>query len=161
MIRFKNILVPTDFSESSNKAIEYALSLAREHQSTLYLLHVYEPVIYYSDAPIGLPDVVELEQNIRSSAESSLNHVVDACIRSREAEYGTIPLEVILRQGKPYLEILRTVKDRAIDLIIMSTHGRSGLEHILMGSVTEKVVRKAPCPVLTIRVKGEFKIPDE
>lgn len=161
MMPFKNILIPTDFSDSANKALEYALSLAKTYQARLHLLHVFEPIIYYSDAPIGMPDVVELEQGIRASAEQSLNRLVETHIRSREAEFGAIPTDVILLQGNPYIEILRAAQDRAIDLIIMASHGRTGLEHILMGSVTEKVVRKAPCPVLTVRVKGEFKIPDE
>jgi nucleotide-binding universal stress UspA family protein len=160
MVTFKHILIPTDFSESANKAIDYALPIAKQFQSRLSLIHVYEPIIYYADAPIGMPDVVEIEQNIRTSAEDSLRLIVDQHIKPREAEYGPIAVERILVQGKPYLEILRAAFERRVDLIVLSTHGRSGLEHILMGSVTEKVVRKAPCPVLTVRVKGEFKIPD-
>jgi nucleotide-binding universal stress UspA family protein len=159
MIPFKNILVPTDFSEAANDALEYALSLAKIFQSKLFLMHVYEPMIYYSDAPMGMPDLIELEQSVRTSAEHSLHRIYENFIKMREPEFGAIPVEILLVQGKPFVEIIKTAREKNADLIILSTHGRSGLEHILLGSVTEKVVRKSPCPVLTVRAKNGFKMP--
>jgi nucleotide-binding universal stress UspA family protein len=159
MIHFKNILVPTDFSEAANDALEYALSLAKIFQSKLFLMHVYEPMIYYSDAPMGMPDLIELEQGVRTSAERSLQQLHEKFIKTRESEFGIIPVETLLVQGKPFVEIIKAAREKTADLIILSTHGRSGLEHILLGSVTEKVVRKSPCPVLTVRAKNGFKMP--
>ncbi len=159
MIHFKNILVPTDFSEAANEALDYALSLAKIFQSKLYLLHVYEPMVFYTDSPMGMPDVMELEQSIRTSSEQSLRHIHEKLIKMRAGEFGDIQVETLLLQGKPFVEIIKTAREKNADLIILSTHGRSGLEHILLGSVAEKVVRKSPCPVLTIRAKDGFKMP--
>jgi nucleotide-binding universal stress UspA family protein len=159
MVTIKNIVVPTDFSEAAAHALDYALSLAKTFQAKIFLVHVYEPIVYYSDAPMGMPDLVELEQNIQTVAEQSLKNLVEKQIRPRETETGVIPVETILVQGKPFVEIIKAAKERNADLIILSTHGRSALEHILLGSVTEKVVRKAHCPVLTVRSSATFKMP--
>lgn len=159
MVAIKHILVPTDFSEAASHALDYALSLAKTFQARILLMHVYEPIVYYSDAPMGMPDLIELEQNIRAVAEQSLQNILEKQIKLREAEFGAIPVETILAQGKPFVEIIQTAKEKSADLIVLSTHGRSALEHILLGSVTEKVVRKAHCPVLVIRSGPSFKMP--
>lgn len=159
MIAIKHILVPTDFSEAASHALDYALSLARTFQAKIYLMHVYEPIVYYSDAPMGMPDLIELEQNIRVVAERSLQNILDKQIKARESEFGVITVETILMLGKPFVEIIQAAKEKNADLIVLSTHGRSALEHILLGSVTEKVVRKAHCPVLTVRSGSSFKMP--
>ncbi|MBL7996170.1 universal stress protein [bacterium] len=159
MVTIKNIVVPTDFSEAASHALDYALSLAKTFQAKIYLMHVFEPIVYYSDAPMGMPDLIELEQNVRGVAEQSLQSILDKQIKEHETEFGTIPVETILAQGKPFIEIIQTAKEKNADLIVLSTHGRSALEHILLGSVTEKVVRKAHCPVLTIRSTTVFKMP--
>ncbi|KAB2881281.1 universal stress protein [bacterium] len=159
MVTIKNIVVPTDFSEAASHALDYALSLAKTFQAKIYLMHVFEPIVYYSDAPMGMPDLIELEQNVRGVAEQSLQSILDKQIKEHETEFGAIPVETILAQGKPFIEIIQTAKEKNADLIVLSTHGRSALEHILLGSVTEKVVRKAHCPVLTIRSTTVFKMP--
>ncbi len=159
MVNVKNIVVPTDFSEAALQALTYALSLAKTFQAKVYLVHVYEPIVYYSDAPMGMPDLIELEQNIRVVAERSIQQLVEKQIKTRESEFGVISVETILVQGKPFVEIIKTAKEKNADLIVLSTHGRSALEHILLGSVTEKVVRKAHCPVLTIRSTATFRMP--
>lgn len=159
MVNVKNIVVPTDFSEAALQALNYALSLAKTFQAKIYLVHVYEPIVYYSDAPMGMPDLIELEQNIRVVAERSIQQLVEKQIKTRESEFGVISVETILVQGKPFVEIIKTAKEKNADLIVLSTHGRSALEHILLGSVTEKVVRKAHCPVLTVRSTATFKMP--
>ncbi len=159
MIKITNILVPTDFSESAMAAYEYALSIAKTFQSKIYLIHVYEPLVYYSEAPLGLPDMFTMEQNIQAASEQSMKKIVDEYFHGRRETYGDIEVESILTQGKPFIEIIKAAREKNADMIIMSSHGRSALEHILLGSVTEKVVRKAPCPVLTVRGQGAFKMP--
>jgi nucleotide-binding universal stress UspA family protein len=157
MVTIKNILVPTDFSESATAAYAYAREMAAIFKSKIILIHVYEPIVFYSEAPIGMPDLVDIEKNIYASSEQSLDRIIQEHFKS---DSGSLPgVEKMLVQGKPFIEIIRVAKDQGIDMIIMSTHGRSALEHILLGSVTEKVVRKAPCPVLTIRSKSDFVMP--
>lgn len=159
MIKITNILVPTDFSESAMAAYEYALSIAKTFQAKIYLIHVFEPLVYYSEAPLGLPDMITMEQNIQAASQESMKKIVAEYFHGRRETYGDIEVETILTQGKPFIEIIKAAREKNADMIIMSSHGRSALEHILLGSVTEKVVRKAPCPVLTVRGQGEFKMP--
>ena len=156
MVSIKNILVPTDFSDSSKIALDYALSMAQIFKSKVFVMHVYEPVVYYTDVPMGMPDIVEMEQSIRSSSESALNAILEKEVRPR---FSDVSVEKILTEGKPFVEIIRTAREKQIDLIVLSSHGRGFLEHMLLGSVTEKVVRKAPCPVLTVRSQSQFKMP--
>jgi len=156
MINIKNILVPTDFSDSSKMALDYALSLAQTFKAKVFLMHVYEPVVYYTDVPMGMPDIVEMEQSIRSSSENALSALMENEIKPR---FGDVAVEKILAEGKPFVEIIRLAREKQIDLIVLSSHGRGFLEHMLLGSVTEKVVRKAPCPVLTVRSQSQFKMP--
>ena len=157
MVSIKKILVPTDFSESATAAYAYAKELAAIFKSQIILIHVYEPIVFYSEAPIGMPDLVDIEKNIHASSDQSLDRIIDQHFKKENEEQPAV--EKMLIQGKPFIEIIRVAKEQSVDLIIMSTHGRSALEHILLGSVTEKVVRKAPCPVLTIRSKTEFVMP--
>lgn len=155
MIAFKHILVPTDFSDASKIALNAALDIAKLFRSDVVLLHVYEPMMYFSDMPIGMTDIVTLEQSVRESAETHLDSLIEN-IRSRGDCEG-LHVEKTVAQGKPFAEIIRVAAERDSDLIVMSTHGRGGWEHMLLGSVTEKVVRKAPCAVLTVRVKDSVK----
>jgi len=156
MIAFKKILVPTDFSDGSKIALTAALDIAKLFRSDIVLLHVYEPMVYFSDMPIGMTDIVSLEQSVRESSEKYLDTVIEKDIRSR-SDIEDLHVEKLVVQGKPFAEIIRIAAERDTDLIVMSTHGRGGLEHMLLGSVTEKVVRKAPCAVLTVRVKDSSK----
>ncbi|MCB0833890.1 MAG: universal stress protein [Bacteroidetes bacterium] len=158
-MKFKKILVPTDFSDAAKYALEYAIELAGLYKGRLILIHVHEPMVYFSDAPMAMPDIVDVEQSIVASAENTLQKVYDDLIKNKETEHGLEPAELIIAQGKPFIEIIKTAKEKEADLIVMSTHGRSALEHMLLGSVTEKIVRKAPCPVLTVRAGGTFTMP--
>lgn len=153
MISFKTILVPTDFSDASHAALRTAVEMAAGFHAKLILLHVYEHLVYYSDMPMGMTDIVGLEQSVRSSAEQSLKSLLETDVRNQ------CECETVLVQGKPFVEIIRIAKEKHADLIVMSTHGRGGIEHMLLGSVTEKVVRKAPCAVLTLRAQRDFKMP--
>lgn len=143
MLELKNILLPTDFSEPSLTATRYALELARRFSSTLHMLHVIEsPGIYvpiFESYP--LPSNEEFEKYAQERLEN--------WILPEDAE----GLEIRRRwvHGVPFAEIVREAKELPADLIVMGTHGRNAVAQMLLGSVAEKVVRKAPCAVLTIR----------
>ena len=149
MVDLKRILVPTDFSEYSAVSLDYACSFAEKFNAELHLLHVLE--MHASSTPVfagGLVLTPQVQES-RTAAEKSLLEL--EC--GREAIRATVV-------GPPFLEILRYARDNEIDLIVMGTHGRSGLAHVLVGSVAERVVRKASCPVLTVRhPKHEFVMP--
>ncbi len=149
MIDVKRILAPTDFSEYSAGALDYACSLADLFDAELHLLHVLE--LHASSTPVfaGGLALNPLVRESREAAEKALLQVASG----RKAVRATVI-------GPPFLEILRYANDNAIDLIVMGTHGRSGLAHVLVGSVAERVVRKASCPVLTVRhPEHKFEMP--
>jgi len=149
-LQFKTILVPIDFSDFSKSALKYAVTFAQQFHSKLILIYVMEPVIYppdFSMGQIALP-AVNFEMDQRAKEELD---------KLAESEIGSlVHVETVLKTGKPFVEIIETAKQMDADLIIISTHGHSGVEHILFGSTADKVVRKAPCPVLTLRepIKG-------
>lgn len=140
-IHLRRILYPSDFSEFSARGLPYAASLCREFGATLVMLHVAEiPVVL----PEFLPDSVStLDANMEKHARETLD-------RMGEGLEG-VNVEAQVQTGVPYREILRVVHEHEIDLVVMPTHGRSGIAHVVFGSVSEKVVRSAPCPVLTVR----------
>jgi len=145
--RLKNILVPIDFSDFSRKALKYALPFAEKYGAKLTLLHVVEPRVY----PENYFDVLvpaEMEQVNMQLAATSRKRLAE--LRRQEVD-PKITSDILVRMGKPYAEIIRAVKECDIDLIIIATHGYSGLKHVFMGSTAERVVRHAPCPVLTVR----------
>ena len=154
MISLHRFLLPTDFSEHSAAATKYACGLADAFDSELHVLHVFEPPVPITgtEGPFQLPleDIQELEE----AAAKSLAEMFD-----RDWEQGKTIVRATA-QGSPFVEIIRYAKEHEIDLIILGTHGRSGLAHLLIGSVAEKVVRKSPCPVLTVRPEGhQFVLP--
>ncbi|HZV11652.1 MAG TPA: universal stress protein [Candidatus Kapabacteria bacterium] len=144
MIRIKRLLAPIDFSESSKQALHYAVEFARSFKAELHLLNVIEPVMYPAEmfGQVGMVDV-------ESVLEKSANEEMQAWRTSLIPQ--DVPAVVETLHGRPFAEILRYAEEHEIDLIIIGTHGRSGLDHFLLGSTAEKVVRKAPCPVLTVR----------
>ena len=146
MIQLKRILVPTDFSEHSANAMKYACALAEKFSSELHLLHVLQDLVAMVPEPgLAFPPPGDYMNELKTSAEEAMKKLPD----SSSPQTGAIVRAT--RQGPPFLEIIRYAKTNDIDLIVMGTHGRSGLAHMLMGSVAEKVVRKASCPVLTVR----------
>jgi nucleotide-binding universal stress UspA family protein len=149
MIAVKNILVPTDFSDFSRHALDYALTFAKTFGAKIILLHVTperELDAIQQVSPYFDPGKLEgfLEQRQLEDRKR-----LDEFIPS-ESKKG-IEVETIHKVGNPFIEIIRTAKEKKVDLIVMTTHGRSGLSHTLFGSVAEKVVRKSTCPVLSIR----------
>ncbi|HXB53839.1 MAG TPA: universal stress protein [Vicinamibacteria bacterium] len=146
MINLKRILVPTDFSESARHALTYAVSFAREYKAEIILLHVVEnlTVGYASDLfPVPMAEVFE---EISGYAKIELGKLA-AEVRSKMAE---VRERVI--QGKPSAEILRIAREETVDMIVLGTHGKGLLDQALFGSTAERVLRKAPCPVLTVRL---------
>lgn len=155
MIRLKRILCATDFSECSNHALRYACEFAEAFGADLHLLHVNEPpAAAYSEFGVGYVGAQNLEEDVRRGAEAKLNTLPGAPWEEKL----TIVREVVM--GTPFVETVRYARDQEIDLIVLGTHGRGAIAHMLMGSTAEKVVRKAPCPVLTVHPEGhEFVLP--
>ncbi len=144
MTGYHKILVPTDFSPHSSEAIRHAADLCQHYEATLELIHVYNPIYY------PLPDGYVLYSASQLSA--LLNTFDKQLARSKEEALaaGAHEVETRLLQGVPAQEIVSVATDGAFDLIVMGTHGRTGFQHALVGSVAEKVVRTAPCAVLTV-----------
>jgi nucleotide-binding universal stress UspA family protein len=136
-------------------ALGYAISFAKEFEAKLYLLHVIEPVstMFYLDASKA-PPAVEAMTDIQNHAQRALEEVLSPEVR------GAISTEYAIRGGAPFLEIIRYAKEIEANMIVCGTHGRTGLKHLIMGSVAENVVRKSPCPVLTVRhPEHKFEMP--
>jgi nucleotide-binding universal stress UspA family protein len=142
------ILVPLDFSECSRKALTYALAFARQFQARLTLLHVIEPYVPVPELSVVAPEPVE--QQLRETAVRELEE-------TQRALGGSDRAETLMRTGTPFVVITETAQELGSELIIISTHGHTGLAHILLGSTAEKVIRHAPCPVLVVRqIEHEF-----
>jgi universal stress protein A len=139
---YSRILVPTDFSRPSFAAFEPAMRIASKFGSRVYLLHVLEPVPVFA-FKMGLSQT-QLEARLQSHSQTELKR---ASKRLRVKK-----LELLLRRGSAGPEILKLVRAKKIDLVIMGTHGRTGFEQMILGSVTENVVRLAPCDVLTVKL---------
>lgn len=146
MIKLRKLLVPTDFSESARHALTYGTSFAREYGAELTLLHVVEnlTVGYASDLfPVPMAEVF---QEISGYAKTELSKLAKV---AREKDVAVVEQVV---QGKPSAEIIRFAQEQKIDMIVLGTHGKGMLDQALFGSTTERVVRRAPCPVLTVRL---------
>ena len=144
----KKVLVPIDFSDYSKSALKYAVNFAKLFNAEIVLIYVVEPVIYPPDFSMGQIAMPSLNTEWDERAKDELDKLAKSEISTS--------VKTILKTGKPFVEIIETAKEENIDLIIIATHGHTGVEHILFGSTAEKVVRKAPCPVLTLRepIKG-------
>jgi nucleotide-binding universal stress UspA family protein len=168
----QHILVPTDFSAYADQALDYAIDLAQALQARLILLHIIDTTplgvvegatgapIAPKTTPLGLVEGVakfppsywqELETAIEQRMDESLKRLHDAGLQG----------ETVIVHGVPFQGIIDTAKEQGVDLIIMGTHGRTGLPHVLMGSVAENVVRLAPCPVLVLRGSTEASTAEE
>lgn len=146
MLSIKKILIPIDGSESSLEALRYASSFAREFNITVYLMTVVESHHSIYD--------VYADQNVLLQRESDILAIVNARLEETEKkakEIGIKNIKTVSQSGITYQKITEFAAEENIDLIVMGTHGRSGIAHFLIGSVTEKVIRTAPCPVLVIR----------
>lgn len=149
-INLNHILVPTDFSEVSEGAVNYAFELAEQFGARVTLMHVsHEPLILppTDEGYIPpMPDLKALEDDARSRLDA-----VAVLAKKRGIEASTA-----WSHGAPFVEIIRLARELKVDLIVAGTHGRGPIAHLLLGSVAENIVRQAPCPVLTVR-QGEQK----
>lgn len=146
MIRVSKILAAVDFSSESKVAVEYAVTLAKALQSTVTLFHVYEmPELMNSIVP-GADNAVDAATD-RAFAQSWLEE-----LRTETQKHSAVEMSVVVEHGSPAQGIVSASRDGGFDMIVMGTHGRTGLRHVVMGSVAEAVVRRALCPVLTIHL---------
>jgi len=153
-MQIKTILFPTDFSYGARAAMDHAISLAKDYEAKLILLYVIQDISiaeWYIPSALSVTDLVE---DMRKSASREMDKwgaEVSARVKN---------VEKLVVRGVPFVEIIRTAKDKNADLIVIGTHGRTGIDHMLFGSTAEKVVRKSACPVLTVRIAGkEFRMP--
>ncbi len=149
--QIRRILVPVDFSENSRKAITYATAFARQFGATLIFLHVIQ--VNYAYGEFGAIDFTALERDMRTGAEKELANVVAATQESG------LKAESLVREGSPAKVVADVAIEKAADLVVISTHGYTGLKHVLMGSIAEHVVRYAPCPVLVVRLQEQDFVP--
>jgi universal stress protein A len=146
VIEIKSILAPTDFSAHSEQAVRYACRLAERLDSELHLLHVLSEIVPAGPDPLLMP---MMPAQFYKESEDRAQETLD---RSLDPSWGK-PVKIItaVRWGSPVESIVSYAVDHRIELVIICTHGRTGLSHVLLGSVAERIVREAPCPVLTIR----------
>ncbi len=153
-MQIKTILFPTDFSQGARAAMDHAISLAKDYQAKLILLYVIQDISiaeWYIPSSLSVTDLVE---DMQKSAWREMDKW------STEVSQSVKDVEKMVVRGVPFVEIIKTSKEKNADLIVIGTHGRTGIDHMLFGSTAEKVVRKAACPVLTVRIAGkDFKMP--
>ena len=151
----KKILYPTDFSKPSLGALDYAVEFAKMFQAQLEIVHVMfdetQVVSFY------LPQITS--ENLLDDMEKSAEKQLAEFVRGNSSLEG-LDVNFKLLKGTPFVEIIKEAKEYGADMIVIGTHGRTGLEHVLFGSTAEKVVRKSPCPVFSVRDREtEFKMP--
>ena len=141
-LAMKEIVVPVDFSEHSRTALRYALAFAGKFKARLVLVHIVEQIVYSGDWLYAPPPTTGFPEQSTSDIILKLREFAGAAGKK------IVP---VVRLGRPWQQIVAVAKDRKSDLIISATHGHTGLKHALLGSVAEKIVRHAHCPVLTVR----------
>jgi nucleotide-binding universal stress UspA family protein len=148
MITLRRVLFPTDFSESSGEAMAYACELVNQFDAELHLLHVVHNLATVLPEPeVAVAVWGDYEREMRESAKRALKGLRCPGLREERIAQRSVC------SGSPPNEIVQYAKDNNIDLIVIGTHGRTGFAHVLLGSVAERVVRHAPCPVLTVSHK--------
>ena len=148
MAGFRKILVPVDFSEHSARAIEVAIDLAKAFDGSIQLLHCYQ-IQPAAATPYGIVLPESFDREIREAAARQLDE------RLQKVKAAGVEGEASLSAMFPSLAIAETASEIGADLIVMGTRGLSGLKHVLLGSVAERTLRSAPCPVLTVKVDGK------
>jgi nucleotide-binding universal stress UspA family protein len=155
MIKIANVLVATDFGPASETALAYGRDLARTFGAALHVLHVIENPMLWAGPETASIDFMAVQKDMEAGAQAALGKVVTAEDRTQ------LKAVTAVRSGPPALEIIGYARDAHADIIIMGTHGRGLMGHLFMGSVAERVVRMAGCPVLTVRhPEHEFLGPD-
>jgi universal stress protein A len=145
MAAIKRVLVPLDLGDSTERTLDYAKMLAAPFGASLVLLHVVANPYVAAASDVYLPPPQDFLDTLEQDARNRLNALVTEPDRSR------FKVETVVKVGNPLVEIVEHARASQVDLIVMGTHGRTGVAHFVLGSVAERVVRTAPCPVLTIR----------
>ena len=149
MFKYDTILCPVDFSEISKEALKNAVDLGKTFNSGITLLHVVEPIMAPTDFTFGPLTSGEVEEKLVARAKESLENLASTLgLASGKGK-------LIVARGRASAEIVRVAYDIDADLIVMGTHGYTGMVHVLIGSTAERVLRKSPCPVLTFRTSGK------
>jgi nucleotide-binding universal stress UspA family protein len=153
-VKIETIVCGVDFSEYSDHAVDYAVHFARTFGAELKLVHVVELPFLPSYSLAGVPDLSMPVDEIEVGARDRMQELLDEQLE----QYDRVEGEV--RTGTPFVEIIEFAREVEADLIVCGTHGRTGLSHMIIGSVAEKIVRKAPCPVLSVKhPEHKFEMP--
>ena len=148
MKRLRRILHATDFSAASKRALDMAVEFAKQNKAELLLVHVLVPHVAYPADTDADPEIyIELERSARRQAQSSIAALVAKLKRAK------VKATAVLLKGTAHGQIVRAAKNRRADMIVIGTHGRTGISKLLMGSVAGRVIAEASCPVLTVRGK--------
>jgi len=151
-MQIHTIIVPTDFSEYAEHAFTWALGLVADRKAKIVLVHAVHPVSYYTFPESGyVPDLQKMEAEMIGDAEKRVTEF------AAKQGASTVPIETRVVVGEAVWEICQAATREHADLIVMGSHGRTGLSHILLGSVAERVVRHALCPVLVVRLSQPAK----
>jgi nucleotide-binding universal stress UspA family protein len=146
-MEIRTILLPTDFSECANQALSYAAFFARQNNASIICVHVIEPIVPavgYTGLAETLP-TPDLSEQLEDAAEREFPKIADC------DQFKGLALEEVIAHGDAAAEIVRLAQERKVDLIVISTHGRTGIGRLFFGSIAEEVVRHAPCPVLVVK----------
>jgi nucleotide-binding universal stress UspA family protein len=156
-LQLRRILLPTDFSGCANYALPYAASIARATGATIICVHVVEPIVPavgYSGLAEPMP-IADISEQLEDSAERELPQLAEC------DEFSGLEVEEVIVHGDPAAEIVRVAGEREVDLIVVSSHGRTGLGRIIFGSTAEAVVRHASCPVLVVKPPPQEEEPEK
>jgi nucleotide-binding universal stress UspA family protein len=159
-LTIERVCVPTDFSGCADLAVKYGAALARQNGAQLHLLHVVQDI----HEKLHHPDFTHQGTSVQAFLQSLEKGATEYLARlASQREWRELEVERVYLYGRPANEIVRYARQNRIDLLVMGTHGRSGLEHVFVGSVAERVVRTAPCPVMTVRcpLERDFVVGEE
>ena len=145
-MKIEKILFPTDFSEGSDNAVLYPIDLAKQYNATLFIIHIVYDVIQTTGWDVPHLPLEQLDKDLTEGSERQLDEFCTEVI------HGVDKVEKRTIMGVPHQEIVQFAEDEKIDLVVIGTHGRTGLDRALFGSTAERVVRMAPCPVLSVRI---------
>lgn len=144
MIEIKHILFPTDFSDYAANAVLYVIDFAKKFGAKVTVIHVLSPPTYAVTPEFNV-DLTKIQKEVEVASQGRINELM-----GRLSEEG-LDADSLIEIGSPFAEIVKCARDRDVNLIVLATHGHGAVKHMLLGSTAEKVVRKAPCPVLTVR----------
>jgi nucleotide-binding universal stress UspA family protein len=149
VMHVNNILVPIDFSNYSEKALAYASEIAQSYNAQLQVLHIIEETMHPAFSVTGKSSIFDLVPDIKDDSRKRAEKILSNFVSDR------VKSKIFIQGGRAANDIIKFAKENSTDLIVIATHGLTGLEHMLLGSVTEKVVRMAHCPVFTVKAFGK------